>query len=396
MSDELAEFRAEVRAFCETELPADIRSKVLLNQQLSKSDYVRWLNLLHAKGWLIAHWPVEHGGQGWSALRRWVLENEVYRAGAPWIAPFGVTYVGPVIYTFGNAEQKARWLGPTVRHEIWWAQGYSERGAGSDLASLQTRAVRDGDSYVVTGHKIWTTMARWADMMFTLVRTDPGAKPQNGISFLLIDLRSPGITIRPIKTIDGADEVNEVFLDEVRVPVENLVGEEGGGWTYAKFLLDNERLISAEVGKAQRLMAQLRGFLRVVHNGGAPLAEQSAWRRRMAELEIRLQSLVSLCGRMFAILSAGGDPGLSASMLKIVSSETLQAISSAHMDALSIGGLAFEVETLAPGADGTSLAPVGAPGAVAEYLHGRVYSIWGGSSEVQRNILAKAVLGLRS
>jgi len=394
MMDEIAEFRAEVRAFCEAEMPADIRSKVLLNQQLSKSDYVRWLNILHAKGWLIGHWPTEHGGLGWSALRRWVLENELYRAGSPWIAPFGVTYVGPVIYTFGDARQQARWLGPTARHEIWWAQGYSERGAGSDLASLQTRAVRNGDSYVVTGHKIWTSMAGWADMMFTLVRTDQSAKPQKGISFLLIDLRSPGVTIRPIKSIDGAEELNEVFLDDVRVPAENLVGDEGGGWTYAKFLLDNERLISAEVGKAQRLMSQLRGFLRAVHDGGLPLAAQPGWRRRLGELEIRLQALTSLCRKMFAVVSAGDDPGPSASMLKIVSAETLQAISSAHIDALSVGGLAFEVETLAPGADGASRGPIGAPGAVAEYLHGRVYSIWGGSSEVQRNILAKSVLGL--
>jgi alkylation response protein AidB-like acyl-CoA dehydrogenase len=391
---DLANFQSEVRAFCETDLPADLRAKVLLNQRLSKSDYVDWLRLLHAKGWLIGHWPAEHGGSAWSPLQRWVFENELYRAGSPWIAPFGVTYVGPVIYTFGDERQKAKWLGPTARHEIWWAQGYSERGAGSDLANLQTRAVRDGDAYVVSGHKIWTTMAHWADMMFTLVRTDPEAKPQRGISFLLIDLRSPGVTIRPIKSIDGACELNEVFLDDVRVPAENLVGQEGGGWTYAKFLLDSERLISAEVGKAQRHMAQLRRFLLAVGHGGAPLAEQPSWRKRVAELEIRVQALTSLCRKMFADLSAGDDPGLSASMLKIVSAETLQAISGAQVDALATGGLAFEVEALEPGAAPASHGPADSPGAVAEYLHGRVYSIWGGSSEVQRNILAKSVLGL--
>lgn len=390
----LAEFREEVSEFCQTSLPADIRSKVLLNQHLEKSDFVRWMQILNRKGWLVGHWPVEHDGLGWSRLQRWVFENALYRAGSPWLAPFGITYVGPVIYTFGNEAQKRRWLKPTAAHDLWWAQGYSERGAGSDLANLQTSAVRDGDHYVVTGHKIWTSMARWADMMFTLVRTDPTAKPQSGISFLLIDLKSPGVSIRPIRSINLADDLNEVFLDEVRVPAENLVGDEGGGWTYAKFLLDNERLISAEVGKAERLMAQLRFFLAEVREGGAPLAESRGWIHRMGELELKLMSLVSLCRRMFGELEAGNDPGLSASMLKIVSAELLQAISSAHVDALSHGGLSFQAEALVAGSQAPLVAPEGAAGAVSEYLFGRVYSIWGGSSEVQRNIIAKAVLGL--
>lgn len=388
------EFRDEVASFCRRELPADIREKVRLNQHLSKSDYVRWLRILHAKGWLIGHWPVEHGGQGWSRLKRWVFENEAYRQGSPWLAPFGITYVGPVIYTFGSAAQKARWLAPTASHEIWWAQGYSERGAGSDLANLQTRAVRDGDHYVVTGHKIWTSMAGWADMMFTLVRTDPAAKPQRGISFLLIDLKSPGVTIRPIRSIDLTEELNEVFLDEVRVPVENLVGDEGQGWTYAKFLLDNERLLAAETGKAQRLIAQLQFFLREIRDGGLPLIEQPAWRKRLGELEVKRLALESLCGQMFAELGAGSDPGPAASMLKIASSELLQAISGAQVDALATGGLTFEADLLARGAGREPAAPPGASGALAEYLHGRVYTIWGGASEVQRNIIAKAVLGL--
>lgn len=390
----LGEFRAEVAEFCEQGLPADIRSKVLLNQHLEKSDFVRWMKILHEKGWLIGHWPVEHGGLGWSRLQRWVFENELYRGASPWLAPFGITYVGPVIYTFGSEAQKSRWLKPTANHDIWWAQGYSERNAGSDLASLQTRAVRDGDHYIVSGHKIWTSMAQWADMMFTLVRTDPDAKAQRGISFLLIDLKSPGVTIRPIKSINLVEDLNEVYLDEVRVPVENLVGQEGGGWTYAKFLLDNERLISAEVGKAERLMAQLRFFLGEVRSGGAALKESSAWQNRMGELELKLMSLASLCRRMFSELSAGNDPGLSASMLKIVSADLLQSISGAQIDALSQGGLSFQSEALVAGSGVPPVAPEGAAGAVGEYLFGRVYSIWGGSSEVQRNIIAKAVLGL--
>jgi alkylation response protein AidB-like acyl-CoA dehydrogenase len=394
MADQLADFRAEVAEFCSQSLPSDIRSKVLLNQHLSKDDYVRWMRILHKRGWMIAHWPTEYGGCGWSRLQRWIFENELYRAGSPWLAPFGITYVGPVIYTYGNAQQKQRWLGPTANHDIWWAQGYSEREAGSDLANLQTRAVRDGDHYVVTGHKIWTSMARWADMMFTLVRTNSEVQPQRGISFLLIDLKSPGVSIRSIKSINLADDLNEVYLDEVRVPIENLVGEEGGGWTYAKFLLDNERLISAELGKAQRLMAQLRFFLEEIRDGGEPLAQNSGWQQRMAELQLKMLALGSLCRKMFADLAAGNDPGLSASMLKIASAELLQAISGANVDALAKGGLSFQAEALVPDSDARLMAPVGGAGAVGEYLFGRVYSIWGGSSEVQRNIIAKAVLGL--
>jgi len=394
VSESLADFRQEIAEFCRSEMPPEIREKVLMNRHLDREDYVRWLRILDREGWLIGHWPEAYGGKGWSRLKRWVFENELYRLGSPWLAPFGITYVGPVIYTFGTEEQKARWLGPTVNHDIWWAQGYSERGAGSDLANLQTRAVRDGDHYVVTGHKIWTSMAQWSDMMFTLVRTDPDAKPQRGISFLLIDLKSPGVSIRPIKSINLTEDLNEVFLDEVRVPVANLVGEEGAGWTYAKFLLDNERLISAEVGKAQRLMAQLRHFLQETRHSGQPLIESGSWRKRYGELQIKLIALVSLCNSMFAQLAAGNDPGLSASTLKIASAELLQAISGAHIDALSVGGLSFERDPIGAEISLDPVAPLQASGAVAEYLFGRVYSIWGGSSEVQKNIIAKAVLGL--
>lgn len=390
----LSEFQAEVAEFCGSSLPADIRLKVLLNQHLDKGDYLRWMDILHRKGWLIGHWPSEYGGQDWSRLKRWVFENTLYREGSPWLAPFGITYLGPVLYTFGSDAQKRRWLGPTARHDIWWAQGYSERGAGSDLASLQTTAIRDGDHYVVNGHKIWTSMAQWADMMFTLVRTDAAAKPQRGISFLMIDLKSPGVSIRPIKSINLVEDLNEVFLDDVRVPVENLVGTEGGGWTYAKFLLDNERLISAELGKAERLLAQLLFFLREIRHAGVPLEDSPGWVQRVGELQLKLMALNSLCRKMFGELETGNDPGLSASMLKIVSAELLQAISSAHVDALSQGGLSFQAEALDAGSSVPLAAPRGASGAVGEYLFGRVYSIWGGSSEVQRNIIAKAVLGL--
>lgn len=394
LTEDLVAFREDVRAFCEDNLPDDIRSKVINHQHLAKDDFTRWMKILHDRGWLIGHWPKEYGGQGWPRLKRWIFENELYRIGSPWLAPFGITYVGPVIYTFGNEAQKRRWLQPTASQQIWWAQGYSERGAGSDLANLQTRAVRKGDHYIVSGHKIWTSMAQWADMMFTLVRTDPLAKPQRGISFLLIDLKSPGVSIRPIKSINLAQDLNEVFLDEVKVPVENLIGEEGGGWTYAKFLLDNERLISAEVGKAQRLLVQLKYFLANIRERQMTLLDTPAWQNRLAELELRLMSLTSLCGKMFAELEAGNDPGLSASMLKIVSAELLQAISGAHVDALSMQGLSFRPDALAHSGVGSLNGLQGGDGALGEYLFGRVYSIWGGSSEVQKNIIAKAVLGL--
>ncbi len=389
----LNELRNEVRTLCSEQLPSDIRQKVLLNQHLTKEDHVRWHKILGTAGLLVAHWPEEHGGRGWSRLQRWVFENEIYRAGSPWLVPFGITYVAPVIYTFGNEAQKTRWLPGIAGAENWWAQGYSEPNAGSDLAKVQTRAVRTGDTYVVTGQKTWTTMAQWADMMFALVRTDDSGPPQKGISFLLIDLNSPGVTVRPIDTIDGDHHINEVFLDDVRVPVANLVGKEGDGWTYAKFLLNNERLLAAEVGKAQRLMSQLRALMNDVSISQSPLFRDPSWRRRSAELESRILALESLSYDLLDQAESGRDPGALASILKIVGSELIQSITGATIDLLAKRGLSIAPDVLI-GLSSEDRLPQGGSGAITEYLYDRAATIYGGSSEIQRNILAKAVLGL--
>lgn len=389
----LTALRDEVRALCKEQLPADIRRKVMLNQHLDKDDHVRWHRILSDAGMLVAHWPKAHGGRDWSRLQRWVFENEVYRAGSPWLVPFGITYVGPIIYTFGNDAQKARWLPDIAQAKSWWAQGYSEPNAGSDLASIRTRAVRDGDHYVVNGQKTWTTMAQWADMMFALVRTDEGGRPQQGISFLLIDMKSPGISVRPIHTIDGEHHINEIFLDEVRVPVENLVGEEGGGWTYAKFLLGNERLLAAEVGKAQRLMAQLAMLMDDPAIASPPLSQDISWRRRRAELDSRILALESLSYDLLGQAESGRDPGALASLLKIVGSELIQAITAALIDVLAKRGLSMAADLLAGQSEEDRL-PEGGSGAIAGYLYDRAVTIYGGSSEIQRNIIAKAALGL--
>ncbi|MCK9467862.1 MAG: acyl-CoA dehydrogenase family protein [Porticoccaceae bacterium] len=390
----LQAFRNEVRQFCRANLPQDIRRKVILNQHLDKQDYVRWQKILAAKGWMAGHWPEQYGGCNWSRVQRWVFEWEIYRAGAPWLMPFGVTYVCPVIYTFGSEAQRKKYLTPTLNTDIWWAQGYSEPDAGSDLAKVKTRAVRAGDHYIVNGQKTWTTMAHWADMMFALVRTSTENKPQQGISFLLIDLHSPGITVRPIETIDGGHHVNEVFLENVQVPVENLVGDEGAGWTYAKFLLGNERLLAADVGKAIRLFSQLQGLLEVTHKRGKPLLADAVWQSRLADLEVRILSLQALGFELMAQAESGSEPGPEASVLKIVGTELMQDIAAHSIELLAHHGLAFQAEALAPGWDGELTGPSFAPGAISEYLHGRASTIYGGSSEIQRNILAKAVLEL--
>lgn len=381
---DLLALRETVRNFCVDRFPSDIRDKVISGRPIEKEDYIRWQRILNEPGWLIGHWPREYGGLSWSRLERWIFENELYRAGSPWLIPFGITYVAPVIQQFGSDEQRRRWLPPTANSEIWWAQGYSEPEAGSDLASLRTTAVADGDDFVVTGQKVWTTMAQWADMMFTLVRTDTDALPQRGISFLLIDLSSPGVEVRPITTIDGEHHLNEVFLNEVRVPRENLIGEPGKGWTYAKYLLGNERLLAAEIGKCQRMMAQLEHLARTTPGiEGQVLARDDAWSERIADLGARMMGLEALCFDLLRRAEQGRDPGAMASTLKLVGSELIQAIAVATTDAAGHLGLASPQSHEATSS-----------GFVAEYLYGRAATIYGGSSEIQRTILAKTMLEL--
>ena len=388
-------FRAEVRAFCAAELPPEVRAKQERGQHLERHEYDLWLKRLGARGWLAGKWPKEHGGLGWSPEQSLVFSEELGRAGAPPIVPFGVTMAGPVIYTFGTEAQKRRYLPGIALNDTWWCQGYSEPGAGSDLAGLKTRAVRDGDDYVVNGQKIWTSLAHWADMMFCLVRTNPGAKKQEGISFLLIDMKTPGITVRPIIAITLGHHLNEVFLDNVRVPVDNLIGEEGKGWTYAKFLLANERVGNVDIAKFEHYLDQLRQLLAETREGGLPLAEDPHYRRRVAELEVNLATVKALMAQQLAAAKQEGAPSLmGAAALKLRGTELQQAILQTVMDVLGRHGLVYQKDALSAGWNGELIGPEESASLVYEHLYRRAATIYGGSSEVQKNIIAKGALGL--
>jgi alkylation response protein AidB-like acyl-CoA dehydrogenase len=388
----LAGFRQEVAAFCKTDLPADIIRKVNIGEHLEKEDYGRWMQALAKMGWLTGKWPKVHGGQGWGPAHRVIFDEETGKAGAPWIMPFGVTMVGPVIYTFGSPEQKARYLPGIVSAETWWCQGYSEPGAGSDLAGLKTRAIKDGDTYVVNGQKIWTSYAHWADMIFCLVRTRDGAKSQDGISFLLIDMKTPGITVRPIISLDLGHSLNEVFFDNVRVPVANLIGEENKGWTYAKYLLAHERTGSAEIGKFKRYLIQLRHLLDKTYESGKPLSLDMNFRRKVADLELRLTTLEALLADQLAAVEAGAPALVGASSLKLRGSELQQAILQTMMEVLGRHGLAYQTDALVAGWNGDLVGPEGAAGMVNDHLYRRAATIYAGSSEIQHNIIARDLL----
>lgn len=385
-------FRAEVRAYCAQELPAHVRAKVQANLFLSKQDNLDFLRSLAPRGWVAGHWPRAYGGAEWTPLQRFIFEEESTRLGAPWLIPFGVNYVGPVIYSFGSAAQKARFLPPILASQEWWAQGYSEPGAGSDLAGLQTRAVRHGDHYRVSGQKIWTSYVQWADWMFCLVRTGDAARPQQGISFLLIDMRSPGVRVQPIRTMDGCHHVNEVFLDDVRVPVENLVGEEGRGWTYAKFLLSNERILAAETGRSMRQLEHLKRLVR--ETPSESVTDRQGFERRIAGIELSLHALRAFCLSYARRMDPSGPPGVEASVMKLRGSELQQRISEATLDWLGHAAIVYDPADVNADAACSRLGPLDASGAVREYLHGRASTIYGGSNEIQRNIISKSELGL--
>lgn len=392
-TNEIAEFRQEVRDFCAVELPRPIRNKVRQGLVLEKDDQVRWQKILHARGWFLGHWPKEQGGEGWSVHQRYAFLDEATAAGAPRLSPFGLNYVGPVLFTFGSREQCERFLPGIRTSDTWWCQGYSEPNAGSDLASLNTRAFREGDFYRVSGQKIWTTTAHWADMMFCLVRTSVEEKPQQGISFLLIDMKSPGITVRPIVTIDGLHETNEVFLKDVMVPAENLVGEEGKGWTYAKFLLDNERISMIHVvGRVKLMLDQLLELGKSVQEGGQRVSETSWFWRRYAELEIAVCTLQALVARQ--LIEQGTNDvkrSVGASILKLRCTEVMQAIAEAQVDLLARRGLPYDVDRLSGDGTGDSDATMLMSGLMRNHLAGRAATIYGGTSEIQKNIVAKAL-----
>lgn len=385
-------FRAEVQAFLADHLPPQLADKVRLGRRLSKQDHDQWHAILNARGWLAGGWPVAHGGTGWDAIQRHIFEEETTLAHAPRIVPFGLTMLGPVLQHFGTDAQKAHYLPRILSGEDWWCQGYSEPGAGSDLASLKTRAVRDGDAYVVSGQKTWTTLGQYANWIFCLVRTDPNAKAQEGISFLLIDMASPGITVRPIVLLDGSAEVNEVFFDDVRVPIANLVGEENKGWTYAKFLLTHERTNIAGVGFSNAGLDTLRRIAKQERAGGKALIDNPHFAARLARIEIDLMALSTTNLRILSDATQGQAPGPESSMLKIKGTEIRQEINDLTRSAIGPYAMPFVSEALEGANDGIG-PDYGAPVA-AQYFNNRKLSIFGGSNEVQRSIITKAILDL--
>ncbi|WP_020682976.1 acyl-CoA dehydrogenase family protein [Marinobacterium rhizophilum] len=392
-ADELA-FRDEVRAFVRQSLPADIATSVRLGKHLNKEQHQRWQRILSTKGWYAANWPVEHGGTGWTVVQKHIFQEECAALGAPRLISFGVNMVAPVIIKFGTEQQKACYLPRILSGEDWWCQGYSEPGAGSDLASLKTRAVRDGEHYVVNGQKTWTTLGQYANRIFCLVRTDTDARPQQGISFLLIDMDSPGISVRPIITLDGEHEVNEVFFDNVRVPVQNRIGEENRGWTCAKYLLTHERTGQAGIGTSKAALAHLKQVAAQETCDGRPLIEDPLLRAQIADIEMQLMAIEMSTLRILAAAQAGGVPGAESSILKIKGSEIRQAISHLMRKVLGPHALPFVEAELNPAFAGEPRHADYSSAPASEYFNLRKLSIYGGSNEIQKNIIAKMMLEL--
>ncbi len=393
-SPEEVAFRDEIRTFIADNYPPELRAKQESGRELDREDYLSWHRILGARGWSGPAWPKEYGGPGWSPGQRFIFAEELASAGTVPILPFGIAMVAPVIMKFGTPEQKAKFLPPILKGETWWCQGYSEPGSGSDLASLSTKAVRDGDHYIVNGQKTWTTLAQFADWGFFLVRTDPTAKKQEGISFLLIDMQSPGVTVRPIITLDGAHEVNEVWLEDVRVPVENRVYNENEGWTCAKFLLAHERTGIAGVARSKRGLEKLRAIAADELQDGRPLAEDPFFARRVAELEIDLMALEFTELRSLSREGAGKGPGPESSLLKIKGTEVQQRATELVLEAAGQYGAPHLDPDETPGDNALPVGPKHARGVADTYFNMRKASIYGGSNEIQRNIIAKAVLGL--
>ena len=391
-------FRSEVRAFLAERLPARLSDKVAHSKHLTKADMEEWHAILNAQGWLANHWPEEYGGPGWNAIQKFIFEHECCLANAPRIVPFGVNMLGPVLIKYGNAAQKNYWLPRLLEGADWWCQGYSEPGAGSDLAAVNTSAARghdaQGEHYLVNGQKTWTTLGQHANMIFCLVRTNREAKKQEGISFLLIDMQAPGIEVRPIITLDGEHEVNEIFFTNVRVPVENLVGEEDKGWTCAKYLLTYERTNIAGVGLSVAALARLKQLAAQQIRHGQPLDQDPLFAARLARVEIDLENMKTTNLRMIAAVAGGGVPGAESSMLKIRGTEIRQEISSLTRRAVGPYARAFEEEALHEDYQGQPIGPEEAASAAALYFNNRKLSIFGGSNEIQKNIIAKMILGL--
>ena len=392
--EELA-FRDEVRQFLADRLPPALANKVKGGKRLTKDDYLLWHGRLREKGWLALNWPVEYGGTGWTPVQKHIFEEECVKAGTPRVIAFGLNMLGPVLIKYGSDEHKNYYLPRILSDDDWWAQGYSEPGAGSDLASLQTRAVRDGDHYIVNGQKTWTTLGHFGNMMFCLVRTDPNAgKPQEGISFLLIDMTSPGVEVRPIITLDGEHEVNEVWLTDVKVPVANLVGEENKGWTYAKYLLTYERTGIAGVANSKTAFDKLKRIANTQKQNGKPLSEDPMFAARMAEVEIDLKAMELFNLRVVAEAGANKAPGPESSLLKIKGTVIRQEITDLLRRAVGPYAMPFVPEAFDEGYNEEPIGPDDAMPLASQYFNNRKLSIFGGSNEIQRNIVAKHMLGL--
>lgn len=391
--EELA-FRDEVRAFVDEKLPGDVARKVLEHKRLEKDDVFRWHRALYEQGWVAPNWPEAYGGVAWNAIQRHIFDEESAARGAPRLSPFGLSMIGPVLIAYATEEQKQQYLPGILSGETWWCQGYSEPGSGSDLASLKTRAVRNGDIYVVNGQKTWTTHAHWADMIFCLVRTESTGKKQEGISMLLIDMNTPGIEVRPIITLDGEHEVNEVWFEDVEVPVANLVGDEGRGWSIAKFLLSHERTGIAGVGVSKRELAYLKHLAAQEQVNGKPLIDDPVFRDRVARLEIDLLALEMTVLRVASAESEGKAPGPEASILKIRGTEIQQALTELQMEAVGPNALPFLPMAWGDNWIGQTPGPAYAAPLAARYLNMRKTTIYGGTNEIQRNIISQQVLGL--
>ncbi|SED12952.1 hypothetical protein SAMN05216178_6353 [Pseudomonas saponiphila] len=384
-------FRDQVRSFLAERLPTALSDKVAAGERLSKADMEQWHALLNARGWLANHWPEAFGGPGWSPVEKFIFELECGLANAPRIVPFGVNMLGPVLIKYGTPQQQDYWLPRILDGRHWWCQGYSEPGAGSDLAAVKTTAVRDGDHYVVNGQKTWTTLGQHANMIFCLVRTDREAKPQEGISFLLIDMASPGVEVRPIITLEGDHEINEVFFTDVRVPVANRVGEENKGWTCAKYLLTYERTNIAGVGLSMAALQRLKRVAAQRTRHGRPLLEDPQFAARLARVEIDLENMKTTNLRVIAAVAGGGAPGAESSMLKICGTQIRQELTALLRRAM---GPAARVMAAQEQADALDLGPAFASSAAAQYFNNRKLSIFGGSNEIQKNIISKMILGL--
>jgi len=376
-------FADEVRAFARNNLAPATREKTFSGKHYDKDDHVVWQQALGKKGWLAYTWPKKYGGPGFDVTQRFLFENVLAEEGAPRIIPFGVKMVGPVIYTFGTDEQKEQFLPGIRSSDVSWCQGYSEPGAGSDLASLRTRAVREGDHYIVNGQKTWTSFAHWGDWIFCLVRTNTEAKAQEGISFLLIDMKTPGVTVRPIIMLDGAHHVNDVFFDNVKVPVANRIGEENAGWTCAKFLLANERLGIAEVPASKRGVRSLMQF-----------SDDPSLKEKIADVDLQVQALEMSELRALSTMQLGGAPGPEASILKVRGSEIQQRLAELAMEAVGEYAAPYQPDMLFRDTNETPIGPDHAPPAAPRYFNMRKTTIYGGSTEVQKNIVSKAILGL--